>query len=143
MTPCVHKYVHRFVFRDRTHIRHKIGLQNMITTNIFYLFGKRFCNQTLGMHLKRFIFIFKIINKFVRQDKFSIQVHIQTFKLFELFTRMFSKFLILFNQFVGFIELSNQIILLKNEFSQILMKLLRLFLQEFDIRNFNNIQRVM
>ena len=53
--------------------------------------------------------------------------------LLHLFKRIFSKFLILLNQFVGFIELSNQIILLTSKLAQILMKLHKLFLQEFDI----------
>ena len=135
--------VHRFVSRGRTHNRHKIRSHNMIATNNIFFLTIGLAIQILGMHLKSFIFTFKIINKFVRQNKFSIQVHIQTFKLFQLFTRIFSKFLIFFNQFVGFIELTNQIILFTNELAQILMKLLILFLQVFDICNFNNTQRVM
>ena len=75
------RYVHQFVFRGRTHNRHKIRQNNMIAIKILFFFSNRFSNQTLGLHLKRFIFTFKIINKFVRQNKFSIQVHIQTFKL--------------------------------------------------------------
>ena len=66
--------VHQFVLWGRTHNRHKIRFHNMIATYILFLFSNRFSNQTLGMHLKRFIFTFKIINKFVRQNKFSIQV---------------------------------------------------------------------
>ena len=50
--------VHGFVLGDRTHNKHKIGYHNMITTNIFILFNNRFSNQTLDMHLKRFIFTF-------------------------------------------------------------------------------------
>ena len=103
--------VHQFFLWGRTHNRHKIGYHNMIATDIFIIFRNRFSNQTLGMHLKRFFFTFKIINKFVRQNKFSIQVHIQTFKLFQLFKRIFNKILIFLNQFIGFIELSNQIII--------------------------------
>ena len=58
--------VHRFVFRGRTHTRHKIRQHNMIAIKIFFIFSNRFSNQTLGMCLKRFIFTFEIINKFVR-----------------------------------------------------------------------------
>ena len=72
----VWRNVHRFVFRGRTHNGHKIRFHNMIATKIFFLFSNGFCNQTLDMHLERFIFTIKIINKFVRQNKFSIQVHI-------------------------------------------------------------------
>ena len=50
--------VHWFVFWGRTHNRHKIGYHNMIVTNIIIPFINRFSNQTLGMHLKRFIFTF-------------------------------------------------------------------------------------
>ena len=78
----VWRNVHRFVFRGKTHTRRKIRSHKMIATNIFFLSSNRFSNQTLGMHLKIFIFTFKIINKFVRQNNFSIQVYIQTFKLF-------------------------------------------------------------
>ena len=127
----VWRNVHWFVFRDRTHIRYKIGHHNMIATYIIFLFSNRFSNQTLDVHLKRFIFTFKIINKFVRQNKFSIQVHIQTFKLFQLFKRNFSKFFIFLNQFVGFIELGNQIILFIMKLAQILMKLLSIFFKSF------------
>ena len=74
--------VHWFVFRGRIHNRHKIGQHNMIATKFLFIFSNKFSNQILGMHLKRFIFTFKIINKFVRQNKFSTQVHIPTFKLF-------------------------------------------------------------
>ena len=73
----VWRNVHQFVLWGRTHNRQKIGYQNMIATNIFILFSNRFSNQTLDMHLKRFIFTFKIINKF------SIQVHIQTLLAFQ------------------------------------------------------------
>ena len=76
MVSFVWRYVQQFVFRGRTHNRYKTGLHNMIATNIFFLFSHRFSNQTLGMHLKRLTFTFNIINKFVRQNKFSIQVHI-------------------------------------------------------------------
>ena len=107
--------VHRFVLWGRTHNRHKIGYHNMIATNTFINFSNRFNNQTLGMHLKRFIFTFKIINKFVRQNKFSIQVHIQIFKLFQLFKRIFNKILIFLNQFIGFIEFSNQITIIASQ----------------------------
>ena len=48
----VWRNVHRFVFRDRTHNRNKIGQHNMIATNIFYLFSTRFSNQTLGFVLR-------------------------------------------------------------------------------------------
>ena len=58
----VWRNVHRFVFRGRTHIRHKIGHYNMIATKIYFLFSDMFNNQTLDMHLKTFIFTFKIIN---------------------------------------------------------------------------------
>ena len=54
----VWRNVHRFALRGRTYIRHQIGYHNMIATNIFILFSNRFSNQTLGMHLKRFIFTF-------------------------------------------------------------------------------------
>ena len=48
--------VHRFVLWDRTHNKHKIRYYNMIAINIFIIFSNRFSNQTLDMHLKRFIF---------------------------------------------------------------------------------------
>ena len=72
MIPFMWGNVYRFVFRGRTYNRHKIGFHNMNATNIFFLFSNRFSNQSLGMHFKRFIFTFVIINKFVRQNKFSI-----------------------------------------------------------------------
>ena len=78
----VWKNVHRFVFRVRTHNGHKIRFRNMIATKIFFIFSNGFSNQTVGMHLKRFIFTFKIINKFVRQNKFSTQFNIRTLSTF-------------------------------------------------------------
>ena len=54
----VWRNVHRFVFRGRTHNRHKIRYHNMIATDIFIIFSNMLSNQTLDMHLKRFIFIF-------------------------------------------------------------------------------------
>ena len=54
----VWKNVHRFVLWGRIHNRHTIGYHNMIATNNFIIFSNRFSNQTLGMHLKRFIFTF-------------------------------------------------------------------------------------
>ena len=81
MIPFMRSYIHQFVFRGRIHNRHKIGLPNMIATKSIFNFSYWFNNQILGMHLKRFIFTFKIINKFVRQNKFCIQVIFQAFKL--------------------------------------------------------------
>ena len=69
--------VHWFVLWGRTHNRHKIRYHNIIATNILILFRYRFSNQTLSMHFKRFIFTFKIINKF------SFQVYIQTPLVFQ------------------------------------------------------------
>ena len=40
----VWRNVHQFVFRGRTHSRHKIRFHNMIATNNIFLFSNRFSN---------------------------------------------------------------------------------------------------
>ena len=101
--------VHRFVLWGRTHNNHKIGYHNMIATNIIIPFINRYSNQTLGMHLKRFISHFSsstsLIDKTSLASK-SIFKHLNSFS----FSREFSASLLYFSTNL-LDSLSNQIII--------------------------------